>query len=299
MDLRNNGGGSLYDVVQMVGLFIEGGPIVQVKDRDGKPQIYFDRDKSILYEGPLAVMVNEFSASASEIFAAAIQDYNRGVIIGSSSTYGKGTVQRNIGLDQVLKFVEPNSDLGTIKLTLQKFYRINGGSTQLKGVSTDINLPDMYEYSKLREKDSPDALPWDEIEKADYANWKYKLDLGPIKSANARRLNENATFKLIRENAKWIADQNDNVYSLNLKKFQEENKQIRKAVKEIESVVKLSKEVDVSALPEDLRKLEYDTGKLERYKEWVKNLRKDIYLDEAVKVVNDMVDQQNLVYNKK
>ena len=147
-------------------------------------------------------MLFRSSASASEIFAAAIQDYNRGVIIGSSSTYGKGTVQRNIGLDQVLKFVEPNSDLGTIKLTLQKFYRINGGSTQLKGVSTDINLPDMYEYSKLREKDSPDALPWDEIEKADYANWKYKLDLGPIKSANARRLNENATFKLIRENAK-------------------------------------------------------------------------------------------------
>jgi carboxyl-terminal processing protease len=130
MDLRNNGGGSLYDVVQMVGLFIEGGPIVQVRDRDGKPQVYFDRDKSVLYDGPLAVMVNEFSASASEIFAAAIQDYNRGVIIGSSTTYGKGTVQRNIGLDKIFGSIGPNSDLGTIKLTLQKFYRINGGSTQ-------------------------------------------------------------------------------------------------------------------------------------------------------------------------
>ena len=117
IDLRNNGGGSLYDVVQMVGLFIEDGPIVQVKDRDGKPQVYHDRDKSVLYDGPLAVMVNEFSASASEIFAAAIQDYNRGVIIGSTSTYGKGTVQRNIGLDKMLGMVEPNSELGTVKLT--------------------------------------------------------------------------------------------------------------------------------------------------------------------------------------
>ena len=159
MDLRNNGGGSLYDVVQMVGLFIEGGPIVQVKDREGKPQVYFDRDKSVFYDGPLAVMVNEFSASASEIFAAAIQDYNRGVIIGSTTTYGKGTVQRNIGLDKIIGMLEPNSDLGTIKLTLQKFYRINGGSTQKKGVASDITLPDMFEYSKLREKDNPDALP--------------------------------------------------------------------------------------------------------------------------------------------
>src|SRR5262245_65594135 len=152
----------------MVGLFIEGGPIVQVKDREGKPQVYYDRDKAVLYDGPLAVMVNEFSASASEIFAAAIQDYNRGVIIGSTSTYGKGTVQRNIGLDFASNLLGSNSDLGTVKLTLQKFYRINGGSTQLKGVSSDIVLPDIYEKAKLREKDDPDALPWDEVAQAPY-----------------------------------------------------------------------------------------------------------------------------------
>lgn len=299
MDLRNNGGGSLYDVVQMVGLFINGGPIVQVKDRDGKPQIYFDRDTAVLYDGPLAVMVNEFSASASEIFAAAIQDYNRGVIIGSTSTYGKGTVQRNIGLDKIFGFVEPNNDLGTIKLTLQKFYRINGGSTQLKGVASDIHLPDVYEFSKLREKDSPDALPWDEIKKADYTNWKYSLDLAPIRKQSLGRINNNNSFKVLRQNAKWIADQDDKVYSLNLKKFQEENRQIRAAVKQIESSVKLQKEIDVVALPEDLRKLEYDSGKLERYKEWVKSLRSDIYLDEVVNVVNDLVVQDSLVYHKK
>src|ERR1700761_7263218 len=131
LDLRDNGGGSLYDVVQMAGLFFEQGPIVQVRDRDGKPQIYPDHDKSVLYDGPFAVMVNELSASASEIFAAAIQDYHRGVIIGSTSTYGKGTVQRPIGLDKTMGFADAgNSELGYIKLTLQKFYRINGGSTQ-------------------------------------------------------------------------------------------------------------------------------------------------------------------------
>lgn len=299
MDLRNNGGGSLYDVVQMVGLFIEAGPIVQVKDRDGKPQVYFDRDKSVLYDGPLAVMVNEFSASASEIFAAAIQDYNRGIIIGSTSTYGKGTVQRNIGLDKIIGFVEPNSDLGTIKLTLQKFYRINGGSTQLKGVSSDVNLPDLYEYSKMREKDEPDALPWDEIQKADYNPWKYSLNLDPVKKSSSDRIKSSEAFSVIRDNAKWIADQNDRIYTLNLKKYQEEQKQLKAAVKKIEANAKLASEMDVNALSEDLKKYEYDASKLERFKAWIKSLRTDIYLDEAVNVINDMVVQNNLVYNKK
>jgi carboxyl-terminal processing protease len=300
MDLRNNGGGSLYDVVQMVGLFIEGGPIVQVKDRDGKPQVYYDRDKSVLYEGPLAVMVNEFSASASEIFAAAIQDYDRGLIIGSTSTYGKGTVQRNIGLDKTMGMLDPNSDLGTLKITLQKFYRINGGSTQLRGVSSDITLPDIYEFSKLREKDNPDALPWDEIQKAGYNRWKYGLDLAPIQKSSEARLKGNDAFNLIRTNAEWLTKQNDKVASLNLKKYQEEQKQIKATVKQIETLSKSSHELDAQALVEDLKKYESDTAKLERFKQWVKNLRtNDIYLNEAVNVVNDMIIQKNLVYSGK
>lgn len=300
MDLRNNGGGSLYDVVQMVGLFIEGGPIVQVKDRDGKPSIYSDRDKAVLYDGPLAVMVNEFSASASEIFAAAIQDYDRGVIIGSTSTYGKGTVQRNVGLDKTMGFAEANSELGTIKITLQKFYRINGGSTQLRGVSSDINLPDLFEYSKLREKDNPDALPWDEIPKADYARWKYGLDLAPIKTASTDRLKNNEAFNLIRTKAEWLSKQNDKIAPLQLKKFQDEQKQIKATVKQIESLNKLAQELNVQALPEDLKKFEYDPTKSDRFKAWIKALRtNDIYLNEAVNVVNDMVVQQNLVYRGK
>jgi carboxyl-terminal processing protease len=296
MDLRNNGGGSLYDVVQMVGLFIEGGPIVQVKDREGKPQVYYDRDKSVLYDGPLAVMVNEFSASASEIFAAAIQDYDRGVIIGSTSTYGKGTVQRNIGLDKTMGFLDPNSELGTIKLTLQKFYRINGGSTQLRGVSSDVNIPDIFEYTKIREKDNPDALAWDEIQKADYSRWKYGLDLAPIRKASAERIKSNALFTTIHNNAEWLAKQSDRVVSLNLKKYQEEQKKNKAIAKQIENENKLPHELNVEPLQEDVKRFETDSAKLERFKNWLKILRNDPYLDEATNVLNDMVTQTNLVY---
>lgn len=304
MDLRNNGGGSLYDVVQMVGLFIEGGPIVQVKDREGKPQVYYDRDKSVLYDGPLAVMVNEFSASASEIFAAAIQDYDRGVIIGSTSTYGKGTVQRNIGLDKTMGFLDPNSELGTIKLTLQKFYRINGGSTQLRGVASDVNIPDIFEYTKIREKDNPDALAWDEIQKADYNRWKFGLDLNPIRKASAERLKNNGLFTTIHNNAEWLAKQSDKQVSLSLKKYVEEQKKNKAIAKTIETQNKLPHELAVEPLADDMKRVEAagDAAKLERFKNWLKILRNDPYLDEATNVLNDMVTQTNLVYadvNKK
>lgn len=299
IDLRNNGGGSLYDVVQMVGLFIEDGPIVQVRDRDGKPQVYRDRDKSVLYDGPLGVMVNEFSASASEIFAAAIQDYNRGIIIGSTSTYGKGTVQRNIGLDKVTGMLDPNSDLGTIKLTLQKFYRISGGSTQLRGVSSDVVMPDVLEYSKVREKNDPDALPWDEIQKADYNNWRYSLDLRPIEQSSKARIASSPAFNIIKSNAEWLAHENDKVYTLNLHKYLEEQKQIREKVKQIDSLNKIPTELNVEALADDLKRLSYDEGKSERFKQWIKTLRSDIYLDESVKVLNDMIVENNLVYNNR
>ena len=295
IDLRNNGGGSLYDVVQMAGLFIEEGPIVQVKDRDGKPQILRDKDRSVLYDGPLAVMVNELSASASEIFAAAIQDYKRGVVIGSTSTYGKGTVQRNIGLDKMFGMLEANNELGTIKLTLQKFYRINGGSTQLKGVTSDIVVPDVFEYSKIREKDNPDALPWDEIKKADYTPWKDYGEVDEARRKSEQRVRANAAFNLIKTNAQWLANQNDRVYTLQLEKYRQEQKQIRQAVKQIDSLNKLTQELTVETPTQDVNKFQDDVGKSERYKQWMKNLKTDIYLDEAVKVMGDMINKINLV----
>jgi carboxyl-terminal processing protease len=299
MDLRNNGGGSLYDVVQIAGFFIPDGPIVQVKDREGKPNILRDRDKSVLYDGPLAVMVNEFSASASEIFAAAIQDYNRGIVIGSTSTYGKGTVQRNIGLEKESTMsATGNSDLGTLKLTLQKFYRINGGSTQLKGVTPNIVVPDTYEYLKYREKDNPEALPWDEIQEAPFTPVTPGYDITAVKNASLERIKNSATFNAINESIQWLEKSNDKEYSLNINKYREEQKKIRAVSKRIEELNKQQQELALEMLPDDEKRLSADSSKLERRKAWTKSLTKDIYLNETVQVLNDMIRQSALVKNK-
>lgn len=298
IDLRNNGGGSLYDVVQMAGLFIEDGPIVQVKDRENRPSVLKDKDRSVLYTGPLAVMVNEFSASASEIFAAAIQDYGRGVIIGSTNTYGKGTVQRQIGLDPETGFSMSNSELGTVKLTLQKYYRISGGSVQLKGVNSDVVLPDQLEYLKVREKDDPDALSWDEINQSPYSSWKAGYDLKTIQQLSKQRVDNDSAFSKIRENAKWLALQNDKQSSLQLDKYRKEQKKIRETFTQLDSLTKLKTENNVVALPSEENKFADDKSKQERFNQWIKNLRKDIYLDQAVKVVGDIISQQNLAKGK-
>ncbi|PVD54301.1 tail-specific protease [Terrimonas sp.] len=301
MDLRNNGGGSLFDVVQMVGLFIDEGPIVQVKDRDGNPSVLKDKDKGVLYEGPLAVMVNEFSASASEIFAAAIQDYHRGIIIGSTSTYGKGTVQRNIGLDggrSLLPGAGDDANLGTVKLTLQKFYRINGGSTQLKGVTPDIVIPDQYEYFKLREKDNPDALKWDEITKAKYTPWSTSSSVQSISKVEEERISNNNVFNEIKKNTELLSKLNDGVYTLNLKKYQEEQKEIKTIAKQIESLMKTEKENPVELIEQDVAKVGSDTAKLERQKLWLKGLKTDIYLNETVNIMNNIISQNAIAKSK-
>jgi carboxyl-terminal processing protease len=293
IDLRNNGGGSLYDVVQIAGLFIDQGPVVQVKDREGRPTVMRDKDGSVLYDGPLAVMVNEFSASASEIFAAAIQDYGRGVVIGSSSTYGKGTVQRSIGLDPE-NFLSNNSELGSLKLTLQKFYRINGGSTQLKGVIPDIVIPDKYEYLKFREKDNTNALPWDEISQAQYKKWEGGYDLQTIKNLSNVRIANNPVFQGIKKNTEWLSEQNDKEYSLQIDKFKKEQQSVRATVRQVDSLEKLKVPLRISFLPQDSTRINGDKDKADRYNQWLKNLKSDIYLDQAIKVVGDIHNQQNI-----
>ncbi|MBD0377806.1 MAG: carboxy terminal-processing peptidase, partial [Flavisolibacter sp.] len=296
IDLRNNGGGSLMDVVQIAGLFIEGGPIVQVRDRQGKPMVMQDKDNNtVLYDGPLAVMVNEFSASASEIFAAAIQDYHRGVIIGSTSTYGKGTVQRHIGLDPQSSIFSSNSDLGSLKLTLQKFYRINGGSTQLRGVTPDVVIPDQYEYLKFRERDNENALSWDEINKASYKVWNNDYDLQTIKNLSNTRVANSPVFRKIKENTEWLSHQNDKEYPLQIDKYKKEQREIRTAVKQVDSLIKMNSELHIAFLEQDAQRVAADKDKQERYNQWLKNLRKDIYLDQAVKVIGDIQNQRNLV----
>ncbi|MEO1385449.1 MAG: carboxy terminal-processing peptidase, partial [Bacteroidota bacterium] len=203
LDLRNNGGGSLGEVIEMTGLFIKRGPVVQVRSRNAPSSILSDKNSAVVYDGPLVVMVNAFSASASEILAAAIQDYGRGVIVGSPSTFGKGTVQRFLNLD---RFVSGGADLkplGDVKLTMQKFYRINGGATQLKGVVPDIVLPDQYSLLKTGEKDYEYSMEWDEIPAADYEKFNKSVDgkVSSLSRKSAKRVSENETFQLIEENA--------------------------------------------------------------------------------------------------
>lgn len=296
IDLRNNGGGALYDVIQIAGLFIDEGPIVQVKDRGNRrPEVMRDKDGGVLYDGPLAVLVNEFSASASEIFAAAIQDYGRGIVIGSTSTYGKGTVQRSYGLDPASNFLNTNSELGSLKLTLQKYYRINGGSVQQKGVVPDIIIPDYYEYLKFRERDNESALPYDEIERARYQPYQPGFSFETVKNlANARIAND-SIFKQIKKETDLLARQDDKHYPLEINAFREEQKITRDAVKRIEKLIKLDREMNVAFLKQDeQRYVSEDKSKTERYQNWLKNLSKDRYVEEAVRVIHDMVNQYNL-----
>ena len=296
MDLRGNGGGSLPEVVKMVGLFIEDGPVCIVKGRgEDKPYQWKDKDRSVLYSGPLTVMVDEFSASASEIFAAAIQDYKRGIIIGSTSTYGKGTVQRNIALNPDSEnslFPNKNAeDLGSVKLTLQKFYRVNGGATQLKGVTPDIVIPDRLEYLKFREKDNTAALPWDEIAKSDYKPWTSTISNDVVITFSEQQIAQNATFNKIKENMKWLEQYNDKAYSLNLNKYKEEQKQLRAKDKELDDLYKLNKEMTVKNIAADTVVINSAKDKVEKNTQWLKRISKDIYIDETVKVMNNMITQ--------
>lgn len=292
MDLRYNGGGSLYEVIQMVGLFIKDGPVVQVKDREGKIVVMDDKDPAVLYDGPLAVMVNETSASASEIFAAAIQDYKRGVIVGSTSTYGKGTVQRNVPLGKPLDFFSGRSELGAVKLTFQKFYRVSGGSTQLKGVSSDIVLPDPYDYIKIREKDNPSALRWDEIKKANADIFTGYPDI--IKKEN-ERIHANSAFGLIKSNTDWLGTNVDAPVNLKLDKYKEQQEKLKNTVNQNNNLAKLSSEMDMAVLKPDYNKFynNPDKQKGERYQAWLKTLKSDLYISETVKIVSDMSNQQN------
>lgn len=301
MDLRGNGGGSLYDVVDMVGLFIPDGPVCQVRGRDEKPMVLNDRDKSVLYSGPLTVMVDELSASASEIFAAAIQDYNRGIIIGSTSTYGKGTVQRSVSLDpeaENILFKKPAEGLGDVKLTFRKFYRINGGATQLKGVTPDIVVPDRLEYVKFREKDNPDALKWDVISKADYTPWNPGYDVRSLINKTNQQLNTDTTFLKIKTGTQVLEKNADKSYSLNLQKYREELNQLRATAKQLDSLTKLKVDLNVTNAKEDMASVQADKDKTEKNKQWLKRVSSDIYIGETVKVMDNMIGQAALAKAK-
>jgi carboxyl-terminal processing protease len=298
IDLRNNGGGSLLEVVKMVGLFIKTGPVVQVKERDGRvdQQTWRDNDESVLYDGPLTVMVNELSASASEIFAAAIQDYKRGIVIGSSSTYGKGTVQRPIPFGRPIDFYSSRTEFGAVSLTFQKFYRVNGGSTQLKGVVPDIIMPDSYEFLKIREKDNPNSLPWDAIPQTAYQPWQGipTNNLTEIIKKEQTRISSDANLLLLQDNFKWLSKNNDNPINLKIDQFKQMQKQITNTVNQNNTLLKLKTELSVQTLEADKDKFfnNPDKNKGIRYQEWLKLLKQDLQIDASTTIIQELAMQQ-------
>ena len=300
IDLRGNGGGSLETVVNMTGLFIEQGPIVQVKSPNRKPEILSDKDSKVQWTGPLVVMVDNFSASASEIFAAAIQDYKRGLVIGSKHTYGKGTVQNVIDLNQ---FIRGNSygDLGALKTTTQKFYRINGGSTQREGVLSDIVLPDRFAFLDMGERDEKEALPWDKIEQASYKPIFSGFE--SIIAKSKERIINNEQFKLITENAKWIFERKDiNDYNLNIDAFKKEIENSDAKLKKFKAISNFHNNLIFNPLPEEKIALENDEILKEKRQRWYDDMEKDVYIDEGVNILSDLKvynDVKPLVHSKK
>ena len=291
IDLRNNGGGSLDDVVKMTGLFIDQGPIVQVKGRFGKPYVLEDNEKGVYYDGPLVILVNSFSASASEIMAAAIQDYDRGIVMGSASTFGKGTVQRFVDLDRMIRDgFDEIKPLGVIKMTTQKFYRIDGGATQNKGVIPDIIMPDNYRYIETGEKEQDYALPWDEIEAVPYKNWQASgFDKNQVALSGQQRVDDNEIFDVINNYAQNLKSQRDlTSYSLNLEQYRKEQKQLKEASEAYKKHFENVLPVGITSLPQDEMGMQSDTLKQELAKKWHEGLKKDVYLFEALKVMDQM-----------
>ena len=288
IDLRNNGGGALKTVVEMAGMFIKNGPVVQVKYFDKEKQVLSDRDRSVLWTGPLVILVNEGSASASEILAAAMQDYKRAIIIGGNQTWGKGTVQNVFPLNRMVKG-NTNGDLGALRYTTQKYYRINGGSVQLEGVKSDINVPYRYKYLEFGEKDSENPLQWDEIDKVEFDTWNSNFNFDEAITQSNKRMADNEYLKLIDENAKWIKSIRDNkLINLNYDKFKlelEENSSISKKFKALNDY---SMNYSFKSLPYELDLIKNDSVLGLKRERWHKSLNKDFYIDEALNVLSDL-----------
>ena len=289
MDLRGNGGGSLKTAVDITGFFIDEGPVVQVKSIGGRKEVLKDTDPSVIWDGPLVILVNEFSASASEILAAALQDYNRAIIIGSKQTYGKGTVQNVLSLNQ---FISGNTygELGFIKLTTDKFYRISGGSTQLEGVKSDIVLPNRYSYVDIGERDLENPLSWDQINSANYSPLNKQLYYDKSLENSKNRISKNEFFNIINEQAEWVKEQqDDNIVSLKYDSYKmdmDNNKKESEKFKKIEdfkSNYKFEWLRDALIMGDEI-----PDEIIERRNRWIDDLKKDLYVDEAVNILSDL-----------
>ena len=288
LDLRNNGGGSLRTAVDIAGLFIKEGPVVQVASSDGTKDVLEDKDAAIIWDGPLVILVNELSASASEILAAAMQDYKRAIIIGSKQTYGKGTVQNVVDLNRWLR-KNDQGDMGALKLTTQKFYRVNGGSTQLEGVKSDVVMPDRYSYFDVGERDYDNPLPYDKITPASFQLWEGYIDYQATIDKSRERIAQNNQLKLIEQNALYIKERRDQMdVTLNLTGYTAQIDENKQAVNKFDSLDTYDNKLSYRSLPDELVLMREDTTLVEKRKRWHKNLTKDVYLEEAISVLQDL-----------
>ncbi|WP_340077705.1 carboxy terminal-processing peptidase [Leptobacterium sp. I13] len=289
LDLRDNGGGSLKTVVDMAGLFIKDGPIVQVKSTGQRKEVLSDKDKTIQWDGPLVILVNELSASASEILAAAMQDYKRAIVLGSKQTYGKGTVQNIVDLNQFLRNNNDYGDVGALKLTTQKFYRINGGSTQLEGVKSDVIVPDRYSYIDIGEKDQENPLPWDKIDPAYYEVWDGYIDYEETIKKSKERMANNPQIGLIDENAKWIKkQQDDKEYPLSYDAYKKQLEADDERAAYFKKIADYKTDLTFNSLPYEKELFLKDTVLKKKRMRWQENMSKDVYIEEALNVLEDL-----------
>ena len=284
LDLRNNGGGALQTVVDMTGLFIETGPIVQVKSIGNRKKVLYDKDPSVFWDGPLVILVNQMSASASEIMAAALQDYERAVVIGSDNTFGKGTVQNVLDLNRFLS--NSDFDLGALKITTEKFYRINGGSVQLKGVESDIVTPNTYSHIEIGEADEKNPLEWDQIDKAQFRKWDGYYNLESVINDSKLRISKNELFSLIDQNAKWFSERRKNKsYSLNYNTFKNEQNNNKLKLKKFDRIKDYNNNLNFNLLSDQSSKIKDSEEYKENRKRWHNRLKSDIYINESINVL--------------
>jgi carboxyl-terminal processing protease len=279
LDLRSNGGGSLTEVGDIMGLFMNSGPYVQVKDSRGKIQVLNNKSNEPVWTGPLVIMQNELSASASEILAGVMQDYGRAAVIGSPSSFGKGTVQTFVELN---RFLNTNDDFGSLKLTIQKFYRITGESTQRKGVESDIKMKDFFSYAEVGERFDQYALPWDKIEATSYKKLT-GLNVPQLQTEIDKQIANDNNYKLLQESAQWKeALDKEETITLNQTKFNELMKSRKAQIDKFKALDKFNNGLKFTLHPDEAERIKKDEAFAKKTENWRKNLERDFYLEETV-----------------
>jgi carboxyl-terminal processing protease len=287
LDLRNNGGGSLQTVIDMTGLFIKEGPVVQVKSFGDRKQVVYDKDPAIFWDGPLVVLVNQMSASASEILAAALQDYDRAVIVGSSQSFGKGTVQNVIDLNRFLS--NSQFDLGALKITTDIFYRINGESVQVDGVKSDITVPNRLSFIPIGENDEKNPLQWDQIGSANYKKWDGYFNLDDVIKSGNENIEKSKYAILVKENAKWIASkQKPKSLTLNYLDYKKAQNDDKNYLSRFDEIKEYKNNLEFEFIANDEVLIENSKEILESRNRWRKVLQSDFQLNEGLKVLDNL-----------